>query len=302
MSEYTSDSAAIVSGSRFCQLKHRGELPCIDIHHPAFSAAILLQGAQLLSYVPAGEPDWIWLSEQAEYRHGVSVRGGIPVCWPWFGNAAMNPADVRASITSSEPPAHGFARSREWQLQDLSETDDSVVITLSLDAPASSLWQADARAELRFTLSASALQLDLTTTAGSTPFVFTQALHTYFPTDDIRQTRIGGVDEYRYTDALDDWQEKIQKGDVQFSGETDRIYSVPATLTLHTPGRTLALNSNSHSAVIWNPWIEKSQRLSQFADDAWQRMYCVETANALHDCVSLDAGMSCTLSMKLYRG
>ena len=299
MGEYTSDHMATVSGSRFCQQSLRGELSCIDICHPDFSAAILLQGAQLLSFAPTGGSNWVWLSEQAEYRKGMSVRGGIPVCWPWFGNAAMNPPAVRASIASSEPPAHGFARSQDWQLHSLTETDDTVEITLQFDVQASPLWQADASARLTFTLSATELTLALTTTAADTAFVFSQALHTYFPTSDIQQTQISGTDGCRYTDALDNWQEKEQSGDVSFTAETDRIYEVPAVLMLHTPEQTMSLGSNSRSAIIWNPWIEKSQRLSQFADDAWQRMFCVETANALHDCVSLAAGASATLIMSL---
>lgn len=309
-SQYTSELAECLAPYRFVSARCRSELEGIEVSHPKFSAYVLLQGAQLLEFCLNNEP-WIWLSEEAEYKTGSSVRGGIPVCWPWFGNAEKNPAQVQALIAADNPPAHGFARSQNWTLTQVDESDDLVVLVLSLDATPSPLWNGEARLKLTIALSTSGLELALTTTAGNQPIAISQALHTYFPTDDIHQTHIAGYDGATYTDALDDWQSKQQNGEITFTAETDRIYfsstdttnpfSEKAIQYLYTPSLQLALESNSKSAVVWNPWIEKSARLSQFANDAWQRMFCVETANVLSDFVTLKPAQSATLTMKLTR-
>lgn len=284
--------------SRFCDVSMLGELECISVTHPDFSARLLTQGAQLLNFCVQGQ-DWIWLSEDAEYKRGISVRGGIPVCWPWFGDAKKNPQAVNDHIRSQQPPAHGLARSSDWQLKDCQETDSEVVLTLTLALVPSEHWNTEVSAELRISFSATTLRLQLTTTAGDEAVNFTQALHTYFPTTDIRQTWIGGFDKQAYIDALDEWSEKVQQGRVEFMAETDRIYQVPGAITLETPTQTLLLKGNNRTAVVWNPWIEKSTRLGQFADDAWQRMFCVESANVLNDAVHLQPGQSHTLEMVL---
>ena len=125
----------------------------------------------------------------------------------------------------------------------------------------------------------------------------------YFAISDIRQVAVEGLDGRPYIETLDDWQQRLQQSDLRFSGETDRIYlDLPATLSLRDPGlnRRITIETRgSRSAVLWNPWIAKAQRLSQFADDAWQRMLCIETANVLGDMVRLGAGASHTLSVSI---
>ncbi|MDF1764380.1 MAG: D-hexose-6-phosphate mutarotase, partial [Oleibacter sp.] len=288
---------------RFCSAITRGELEGINVTHADFSAVILLQGAQLLEFTVAGQP-WIWLSETAEYKKGAAVRGGIPICWPWFGDADKNPAAVQSMIDLANAPAHGFARSQDWQINAITEHDDRVELTFILKNDDSNVsqnnpWRGDANLAITFTLSATGLTLALTTTAGNQPVTISQALHTYFPTDDIFQTRVSGFDGFSYIDALDGWSNKTQQGDIIFSAETDRIYAAPTKQTIHTPKLTLSIACNSASAVVWNPWIEKSKRLSQFADDAWQRMLCVESANVMDDVVTLNAGEICNLTLAL---
>ncbi|MEK9711829.1 MAG: D-hexose-6-phosphate mutarotase [Thalassolituus sp.] len=298
--DYTFDPQNCLDQSRFCTMTTRGDLSGISVNHPDFSSFILFQGAQLLEF-KSGSSDWIWLSEEAEYETGTSVRGGIPVCWPWFGNADKNPESVQKHILSAQPPAHGFARTQNWQLSVLNETDNQIVITLQLATPENDHWNSPAEATLTFTLSKQALTLELTTTATERSFTFSQALHTYFPTTDIHQTRISGINGYSYIDAMDNWQTKQQSGDIVFTEETDRIYQVPSSADLITPTHRFTLTSNSQSAVVWNPWVDKAERLSQFANDAWQRMFCVETANVMEDVVSLEAGQTHTLKLTLTR-
>ena len=141
--QYTSDLAKCLAPYVFCNANKRGELDVIEVSHPFFKAALLLQGAQLLSFQPTDQQGWIWLSEQAEYKRGTSVRGGIPICWPWFGDADKNPKAVQDMIGTEKPPAHGFARTQDWTLTKIREDCHQVELSLQLEVTASELWQAD---------------------------------------------------------------------------------------------------------------------------------------------------------------
>ena len=282
----------------------KGELECLVIRHPLFRADLLLQGAQLIHYAPATEANWLWLSEQAQYRRGVSVRGGIPVCWPWFGNADKNPPAVQSNITAvTDAPAHGFARERDWTITQAEEDDNAVMLVLTLENTRHPQWQTALGLEAEFRFTASSVSVTLTTeNSGSDTVSFSQALHTYFPTADIGTTRIEGFDGCRYIDTLENWKEKIQAGAITFNGETDRIYFGEDPLTLITNDYSAELNAQgSQSSVVWNPWTEKAQRLSQFADDAYLRMFCVETANAAADAIRLAPADSHSMSLLLTR-
>lgn len=294
------DHCDVLQGSPYCQKSQRGELDCINIRHPLFHADILLQGAQLLHFAPTGQSNWLWLSEQAIYQTGVAVRGGMPICWPWFGNALDNPTAVQQYIrTPADAPAHGFARVRAWQLRHVHTSAQEVCVTLVLPVSDHPTWLGQAQVEVVFRLSEHHLQVALTTHARAQPIVFSQALHSYFSTDDIHHTMVEGFDGQPVVDALQQWQATLQQGAVRFTEETDRIYQAVGWQRLITPKHCLLLRSNSRSAVVWNPWIDKSARLSQCAPDAWRRMCCIETANVLDDIVQLEAGKSFTLTLSI---
>lgn len=287
-----------LSDTQYLSVEMRDALPVILVRHTDFSADLAIQGAQLLRFAVQSE-EWLWLSEAAEYKTGTSLRGGIPICWPWFGDAAKNPSSVTAHITDDNAPAHGFARSQDWTLTSVAESDSDIVLSLSLENPAHPGWNGEASLLLEITMSASALTLALTTTAGQKEVTVSQALHTYFPTTDIKQTSIAGLEGEAYIDALDGWATKPQTGPVAFTEETDRIYTVTGDLTLKSPGSTMTLSGNNRTAIVWNPWIDKGARLSQFENDAWKRMFCVESADVMDAAVSLQPGESHTLRMTL---
>ncbi|MEX0604320.1 MAG: D-hexose-6-phosphate mutarotase [Marinobacter sp.] len=280
-----------------------GQLEGLQIHHPLFSAKMFLQGAHLTHYSPSGQANWLWMSETARFETGRAVRGGIPVCWPWFGNPEKNPPEVRKRILTEN--AHGFARTAVWKLEDIRESAQEVEVSLSLDANEdfSELWEGRCRALLTFSFSSRGLQLALTTTnAGREPLALTQALHTYLPTADISETRIRGLNKTSYIDTLDNWSTHLQNGPVRFSGETDRIYESGETLRIATPGGIRKLSSSgSDSTVVWNPGPVKAARLSDFPAEGWKSMLCVETANAANDYQVLNEGHSYTLAMMLTR-
>ena len=285
-------------------LEQRGELTLLRVSNPHADALIALQGAQVLEFCAKGQRPLLWLSELAEFKRGQSIRGGIPICWPWFGDLKRNPEPVQLMTHGENLPAHGFVRNQDWTVDSIVETAAHTQLTLSYTtwATTQSEWPYDARVRLMIHIGQT-LRLQLSTRNDSpAPLTLTQALHTYFPVSAIQQVALNGLEQTRYIDTLDTWREQTQTGSVEFSGETDRIYlDVPESLELLDRGwqRRITLRArNSASAIVWNPWIEKSARLSQFADDAWQRMLCIETANTLDDSVTLAAGAEHTLEVE----
>ncbi|RMH82979.1 D-hexose-6-phosphate mutarotase [Pseudomonas sp. AOB-7] len=281
------------------------QLTCWRVRTAHAELLVAQQGAQILSYQPDGQPPLIWLSEQAAYERGQSVRGGVPVCWPWFGDLRCNPPAVQAAYQPGLAPSHGLVRGLDWQLLGIDEDGDAVTLRFVFDSRQHLLpgWPHAARLQLDIRLGED-LALNLEThNQGDEPLVISQALHSYFAVSDVRQVGVDGLDGCRYLDTLDDWREHRQDGALQFVGETDRIYlGTPARLSIVDPGwgRRIHLDSSgSRSAVLWNPWIDKAKRLSQFAAEAWQGMLCIETANVMEDVVRLAADERHALRLRL---
>lgn len=271
-----------------------GALTCWRLSLNGSELLITQQGAQILSYQQAGQQPIIWLSQEASYEPANSVRGGVPVCWPWFGNLQRNPPAVQGMHAQPlQAGAHGLVRSIDWALQEVDQQDNSISITFSYNSLEQPLpdWPHAAQLTLSVRLDTQ-LHISLECrNLGIQPLTFSQALHSYFAVSDIRQVSVKGLHDCQYIETLEDWQTRTQQGDLRFAGETDRIYlNTPPTLHICDPGwqRSIHLQSSgSNSAVLWNPWIDKAQRLSQFADSAWQRMLCIEHANVLDDAVTL---------------
>jgi glucose-6-phosphate 1-epimerase len=284
-----------------------GELVCWRVRSASAELLVAQQGAQVLSYQRDGEQPLIWLSEQAAFQQGQGVRGGVPVCWPWFGDLTRNPAAVRAMRKAETPaPAHGEVRNQDWQLLGIDDAGEAVTLEFAFAAPDGGLpgWPHAVQPTLRIRL-AERLTLSLTNhNHGDAPVALSQALHTYFAIGDIHQASMDGLAGCRYVDSLRDWREFKQDDVLGFSGETDRLYlDVPSQLSIRDPQwqrRIQLQTSGSRSAIVWNPWIDKSRRLSQFAEDAWQRMLCIETANVLDDALQLAPGASHTLEVTLW--
>lgn len=281
------------------------QLSCWRIHTAHGEALIAQQGAQLLSYQPHEQPPLVWLSETAEYRHGQSVRGGVPVCWPWFGNLDRNPVDIRTAYQGDKPPAHGLVRALDWQLDDIADEQGRLSAHFSFDASQGLPgWAHSARLELvmRF---GERLTLEMTThNLGDKPLPLTQALHTYFAVSDCRQISIEGLQGNRYLDAMENWGERQQHGVIRITGETDRVYlDVEKTLVIQDPLWERGIHvkaGGSRSAVVWNPWIDKAARLSQMPDDAWTEMLCIETARVMDDAMSVAPGRSETMKVEIW--
>ena len=283
------------------------ELTCWRARVGTRELLISQQGAQVLSYQEDDQPPLIWLSEQAAYKRGQGVRGGVPVCWPWFGGLQRNPQTVQAMhLQPAAAPAHGLVRNLDWQLQGIDSRDDGVQLEFVYNSATQPLTDWPHAAELRLSIRLDErLHIQLNSrNLGDTPLAISQALHSYFAVSDIRNVAVEGLHGCRYIETLEDWQQRQQNGLLQFSGETDRIYQgTPAQLSIldRTWQRRIQLHSSgSNSAVLWNPWIDKAQRLSQFAADAWPGMLCIEHANVLDDIRVLAAGEQHQLDLSLW--
>ncbi|MEC4559473.1 D-hexose-6-phosphate mutarotase [Pseudomonas inefficax] len=285
--------------------EQHGELSCWRISSAHAELLVAQQGAQILSYQRVGQPPLLWLSDQAIFRQGKSVRAGVPVCWPWFGNLQRNPQAVQAMYHGEQAPAHGLARARDWQLLGIEETGTTLRIEFELPEAQGELpgWPHDVELKLVVELGEE-LTLNLTSrNMGNTPVTISQALHSYFAVSDVRQARVEGVEGLSYIETLADWEQRQQQGALEFAGETDRIYlGTPPTLSIvdpHWKRRITLTSSGSRSAVIWNPWTERARELPDMADDGWQRMLCIETANVWDDLVELKPGGSSSLGVRI---
>lgn len=284
--------------------KH-GELNCWRITSNCAELLIAQQGAQVLSYQRLGEPPLLWLSEQAIFKQGKSVRAGVPVCWPWFGNLKRNPAAVQAMYRDEDGPAHGLVRGRDWQLLGIDSSGDNVRVEFTLPESQGDLpgWPHNVELKLSIVMGE---QLGITLSSfnlDNVPVTISQALHSYFAVSDVRDVQVEGVDGLGYIETLADWEQRTQLGDLEFAGETDRIYlQAPAQLSIVDQGwnRRIRLSSSgSRSAVIWNPWTDRAAELPDMADDGWQRMLCIETANVWDDVVTLAPGATHSLSVSI---
>jgi len=285
--------------------EQHGELNCWRITTDSAELLVAQQGAQVLSYQRLGEPPLLWLSEQALFNRGKSVRAGVPVCWPWFGNLQRNPQAVQSQFHGSEAPAHGLVRGRDWQLLGIDSSGGDIQLDFTLPETQGDLPGWPHYVELKLSIvMGEQLTLSLTShNLGDAPVTLSQALHSYFAVSDVRSAHVEGVNGLAYIETLADWEQRTQASDLSFSGETDRIYlETPDQLSIVDPAwkRRIRIGcSGSRSAVIWNPWTERAAQLPDMADDGWQRMLCIETANVWDDIVELAPGASHTLSLSI---
>ncbi|POA22903.1 MULTISPECIES: D-hexose-6-phosphate mutarotase [unclassified Pseudomonas] len=282
------------------------DLNCWRIRHGQAELLVAQQGAHILSYQLAGQPPLIWLNDEAVFKTGKSIRAGVPVCWPWFGNLDRNPPSVQAMRVSEQPAtAHGLVRAMDWELGAIEAEGEALNVEFLLPCPEGGLpgWphQVDLTLSIRLD---EQLHINLTSlNRGADQVSISQALHSYFAVSDVRNVHVEGLDGLSYIETLDNWNTVTQSGDLHFTGETDRIYlDTPPTLSIVDPAweRRIELTSNgSRSAVIWNPWTERAAAFSDMADDGWQRMLCIETANVMDDIVTLAPGASHTLGVSI---
>lgn len=252
--------------SPYISQRQIGQLPVIVVDHPQVRAAVTLQGAHLLSWHPQGEQPVLWLSDNTEFSDGVAIRGGVPICFPWFGPAAQ--------------PSHGFARLLPWEFTAHREDEQGVALTFTLrdDAQTRAQWPHAFTLIARFHLTQAECHIEL---EAHGDYDFTSALHTYFEIGDIRRVSISGLGE-SYLDNANNRQPGSQHGSLTFTGRSDRINTQAQPVSLIDDPvlqRTIEVQHVNYSDVVsWNPGAELSHSMSDLTDEGYQTFVCVETA------------------------
>jgi len=234
-----------------------GGLQKVSIACPGAAGEMYLHGAHVTSWKPAGREEALFLSSKSRWENGRAIRGGIPICFPWFGDKADDP----------KTPAHGFARTKAWQLESIAQAGDGVTVSMftESDEDTKRWWPHEFRIVHRVTF-APELRLELeVTNTGKSSLRFEEALHSYHRVGDVLKTRLAGLDSIQYIDKTDANRKKTQQGDIAIVSETDRVYlNTSGAVELEDPvlrRRTRVAKENSRTTVVWNPWVQKSHTL-----------------------------------------
>jgi len=269
----------------------KGGLPKVRITSPEAAGEMYTHGAHVTSWTPAGGEEVLFLSSQTRWEHGHAIRGGIPICFPWFGGKADDP----------KAPAHGLVRTKSWQLESITQVGRAVTVSMftESDEGTKRWWPAEFRLVHRATFGRElSLKLEVTNT-GKTSLRFEEALHTYHRVGNIEMTRVRGLDKVQYLDKTDSNRKKVQQGEIVIASETDRVYlNTQDPVELEDTvlrRRTRVIKQNSLTTVVWNPWVQKAQALSDLGDDEWMQMICIETSNVADFALVLAPGQQHTM-------
>lgn len=264
----------------------------VAISNELAQASLCLQGGHICSFQPVGELPVLWLSEQAQYAPGKAIRGGVPVCWPWFG---PHPAD-------SNLPQHGFARNQPWQLlkaEQLACGATELYLQLTDSSDSLAIWPHPFELTLKATVGRDLIMELITTNTGDAEITIGGALHSYFAIGQINQVRIEGLDQISYDDKVSLQDDLLQRGDILIDEEVDRVYRNTAeTCVIADEGnqrRIAVAKQGSQTTVVWNPWQDKAAEMADFNDDGYQNMLCIEAVNAGDDCHTLASKASHSL-------
>lgn len=259
--------------------------PVFEITHPTCTARVALHGAHVMSWQPLGEEEVLYLSPDAVFKEGKAIRGGIPICWPWFNKHPVDP----------DEPSHGLVRARFWELLDAAEGPSGVTLQFAIR---DGIWNAQVTIAAGEELE---VRLESKNTCAA-PIAISGALHTYLCVSDIEQVRVVSLDECDYLDMVGEPQIRTQRGELVFNTEVDRIYDSTGSTRLvdDIAKRTVLIEkSGSPSTVVWNPWVEKAAALGDLPDEDYRRFCCIEATIANDRAVSVMPGCSHLLMTRI---
>lgn len=268
-----------------------GGLARVDITNPIAHGQIYVHGAHVTSWRPAGSEEVLFVSTKSRWEEGQAIRGGIPICFPWFRVKADDP----------HAPAHGFVRTRLWQLYSIVENETGVAVTMFIESDQQTRrwWPAEFRLVHRVTFG-SQLKLELVCiNTGKTPVHFEEALHTYNRVANVGTVRLQGLGGTRFLDNTDSNKEKTQLGDVTITSPTDNAFiNTKNGVDLLDPKihrRIRLQKANSSTTVVWNPWQEGAGGLRDLGESEWKQFLCVEASNIINAAVTLAPGQEHTM-------
>jgi glucose-6-phosphate 1-epimerase len=275
----------------------QGGLTRLALNTAKGTATVYLHGAHVAEFTPAGHDPVLWMSRHSEFAPGKPIRGGIPVCFPWFG---AHPSDPTL-------PSHGLVRLREWRVERVWSLDSGGMaarFVFESDQETFDAWPHEFFLQLTVSVSARlGLRLEVYN-SGAEAFTVTEALHTYLRVSSVEEVWIDGLSSTEYVDTVPESRPRYtQHGTVEFAQETDRVYLDTSTACeLRDRGleRTVLVDKRgSQSTVVWNPWVDKAHRMPDFGDDEWKAMVCIETANALSNEVTVEPGSTHTMEAEI---
>ncbi len=248
-------------------------MPALRLRASGSEALVFLHGAHVACFRTAEHGELTWLSPRAAFAPDKAIRGGIPICFPWFGPHPSEPTH----------PAHGFARTREFRFVGSEASGDNVTAELALDSDVGTLalFPHHFAARLRVTLGRELSVAFEVENTDAVAFDYELALHTYLAVSDVREVEIDGLASAIYADKVSGQSGLVEgPAPLRLSGETDRVYDSAARVSVLDGKRRLLVDKTSSSTtVLWNPWQDKARRLADFGEDQWPRMLCVEAAN-----------------------
>jgi glucose-6-phosphate 1-epimerase len=273
-------TARVIAGS--------GGLAKVAINVREAAGEVYLHGAHVTSWVPRDADEVLFVSSKSRWEDGHAIRGGVPICFPWFAGKADDPS----------APAHGFVRTKAWQLQSIVQAGDAITVSMFTDSDDATKrwWSADFQLVFHVTFG-SELNLELVArNTGTTSLRFEEAMHAYFRVAQIEKVQLQGLNSVHYLDKTDSNRKKTQQGPIVIVSETDRVYlDTKSAITLDDRAsrrRIEVAKENSCTTVVWNPWAEKSKALSDLGDDEWMQMVCIETSNVSDFAVELAPGQN----------
>lgn len=267
----------------------------VELNSKFSKTRISLYGAQVLSFTPKGERDLLFLSKESYYQEGKAIRGGIPVCWPWFG---AHPTDTTKS-------SHGFARLSKWQVKSSSSNNDILNLQLELNDSENTrkIWPYKFKAIISITVGKT-LSVELTTlNTDKLPFTITSALHSYLNISNSEKINISGLEDTRYMDDVKNIECQQAESLLSLQGEIDRRYiktSTACTIDDSNYKRKIKISKKgSEITVVWNPGPVLAKKMIDLGDMEYQNMVCIEAANTLNDSIHIQPGQKHSLSTTL---
>jgi glucose-6-phosphate 1-epimerase len=275
----------------------QGGLPAAIITNEFAKAAVSLYGAHVLNYQPKGQEEVLWMSSQSTFEEGSPIRGGIPVCFPWFGPHASD----------SQKPQHGFARLQMWKVEettDLPGGETQLHLTLHQNPKTKILWPYSFLAEMIVTVGSS-LNVSLRcTNTGKEQFSYSDALHSYFAVSDIANIKIKGLSGSRFYNGIGAAVPSIQEEEILViqKEENRRHIDTASDCIIEDSGLSRRIRvgkKGSRVTVVWNPWAEMAKKIADMPDDGYKTMICVEAVNAYDDIVTVLPKESYTLATNI---
>jgi len=245
----------------------------LSIENESATAKIAFQGAHIFHFQAKDKVPLLWVSDKSNFEDGKAIRGGVPICWPWFGEHPTN----------SSLPKHGFARISLWELDEVIDTNPAVT-EVKMSLLGSELFDYKFKLTVTFKIGKE-LKISLSTeNLDERAFTISQALHTYFMIDSVENVKISGLEALEFTDFIDGTKH-IQDSFVSITKEVDRIYqNVNYPLSLVDANRYISIDSNgSNSSVVWNPWSSKCSQMDDMSVDSYKHFICIETTNTRED-------------------